>query len=103
MGILYMSRPGEISSAVNNMSRLLLLGLAVFKIFAAPLQDDACAPDIEVEVLTTLVVAPVLISTYVASPTVLTFGDQITVTVTKPTQLSIATATTDTIIRTQTM
>jgi hypothetical protein len=50
-----------------------------------------------------LVVGPVLISTYVASPTILTFDDQITVTVTAPTQLDITTATTETVITTVTL
>lgn len=50
-----------------------------------------------------LVVGPVLLSTYVASPTVLTFDDQITVTVTAPTQLDITTATTETVIETRTL
>jgi len=84
------------------MSRLLLLGLAVCKALAAP-ADDVCTPGPALEVRTVLVVGPVLISTYVASPTVLTFDDQITVTVTAPTQLDITTATTETLIETRTL
>ena len=84
------------------MSRLFLIGLAVCKALASP-SDDVCTPGPELEVTTTLVVGPVLISTYVASPTVLTFNDQITVTVTAPTQLSIATTATETVIETRTM
>jgi hypothetical protein len=85
------------------MSRLLILGLAVCKVLALPSDDVPCTPGPELEITTTLIVGPVLISTYVASPTVLTFNDQITVTVTAPRQLSIATATTETVIETRTM
>ena len=84
------------------MSRLLLLGLAVCKALASS-ADDVCTPGPELEVRTVLVVGPVLISTYVASPTVLTFDDQITVTVTAPTQLDITTATTETTIESRTL
>jgi hypothetical protein len=84
------------------MSGLLLLGLAVCKALASP-ADDVCTPGPVLEVRTVLVVGPVLISTYVALPTVLTFDDQITVTVTAPTQLDITTATTETIIETRTL
>ena len=84
------------------MSKLLLLGLAVCKALASP-AEDVCIPGPVLEVRTVLVVGPVVISTYVASPTVLTFDDQITVTVTAPTQLDITTATTEAVIQTVTL
>jgi hypothetical protein len=85
------------------MSRLLILGLAACKVLALPSANIPCIPGPELGITTTLVVGPVLISTYVASSTVLTFNDQISVTVTAPTQLSIVTATTETVIATRTM
>lgn len=84
------------------MSRLLLLGLVACRALALA-ADDTCTPGPALEVRTVLVVGPVLISTYVASPTVLTFDDQIIVTVTAPTQLDITTATTETVIETRTL
>jgi hypothetical protein len=84
------------------MSKLFFLGLAVCKALASSAEDQ-CTPGPVLEVRTVLVVGPVLISTYVASPTILTFDDQITVTVTAPTQLDITTATTETVIETVTL